>query len=286
MSSRFSERIGKKEPRNAIQLDSMDDMLRNSLWNVLNVYIFERLLREDSNYLNSSRFNNLFHGIWFNFLKEPTDQIPSNKFALVDAMRKRFFAWDYLEVYDFIDFLIQGEDDSLPYDYVISGINLVLERELSGYRVINKLLTPITSETEVIEIENAFKNTANNKKYKGAGIHLNAALNKLSDRQNPDYRNSIKESICAIESICKDITNNKKADLALAIKELKRTIQVHPALEQGFLKIYGYTSDGDGIRHALTDEPNLGQEDALFMLVASSAFINYLIAKAGRAAKD
>jgi len=69
----------------------------------------------------------------------------------------------------------------------------------------------------------------------------------------------------------------------MALKDLKKAIPIHPALEQGFLKIYGYTSDGDGIRHALTDEPNLDQEDALFMLVASSAFVNYLVVKANKA---
>ncbi|WP_414709879.1 AbiJ-NTD4 domain-containing protein [Puia sp.] len=191
-----------------------------------------------------------------------------------------------MEVYDFIDFLFQLRNQPIQSEFFIIDINLVLERELSGYRVINRLLAPITSEVEVLEIEKALNSIGNNKKYKGANIHLNEALIKLSDRENPDYRNSIKESISAIESISKDIANNKKADLAMAMKELKRVINIHPALEQGFVKIYGYTSDGDGIRHALTDEPNLGQEDALFMLVASSAFINYLIAKAEKAGKD
>jgi hypothetical protein len=64
-----------------------------------------------------------------------------------------------------------------------------------------------------------------------------------------------------------------------ALKVLKLKIPIHPALEQGLLKIYGYTSDGDGIRHALTEEPNLDQEDAQFMMIVSSAFVNYLIAK-------
>jgi hypothetical protein len=47
--------------------------------------------------------------------------------------------------------------------------------------------------------------------------------------------------------------------------------------------MYGYTSDAQGIRHALMDEPNLSFEDAKFMLVSCSAFVNYLIAKAAKA---
>jgi hypothetical protein len=56
-----------------------------------------------------------------------------------------------------------------------------------------------------------------------------------------------------------------------------------PAPEEAFVKLYGYTSDADGIRHALMDESDLASEDAKFMLVLCSAFVNYLLAKAARA---
>lgn len=58
---------------------------------------------------------------------------------------------------------------------------------------------------------------------------------------------------------------------------------MHPALKGSFEKLYGYTSDAEGIRHALLDEPNLDFEDAKFMLVSCSAFVNYLKAKAAKA---
>jgi hypothetical protein len=264
MSSRFSERIGKRELRTTIQVDSMDAELANSIWNVLDHYIYQPMIKEETNSMAYSRYYDLFHAIWFSFLKFPTDQMPHDKFSLVNQMRKHWFSWNYLDKYDFIDFVIQGRELPMHRENFINDLNFVLKRELSGYRIIKEILAPITSETEIREIEKAIDNTADKKKYKGASIHLNTALNKLADRENPDYRNSIKESISAIESICKEISNNKKADLAMALKDLKKAIPIHPALEQGFLKIYGYTSDGDGIRHALTDEPNLDQEDALF----------------------
>ena len=49
-----------------------------------------------------------------------------------------------------------------------------------------------------------------------------------------------------------------------------------------FNKLYGYASDSDGIRHALSKETGYKQEDAIFMLVACSAFVNYLKVKAFR----
>jgi len=45
------------------------------------------------------------------------------------------------------------------------------------------------------------------------------------------------------------------------------------------MAIYGYTSDEGGIRHAMLEEKIIDFEDAKFMLVSCSAFINYLIMK-------
>ncbi len=38
-------------------------------------------------------------------------------------------------------------------------------------------------------------------------------------------------------------------------------------MRQGFEKLYGYTSDSDGIRHAILDEPKSEQNEARYMLV-------------------
>ena len=56
-------------------------------------------------------------------------------------------------------------------------------------------------------------------------------------------------------------------------------------LKEAFQRLYQYTSSAEGIRHAigLMEEPNLNYEDAKFMLVSCSAFINYLMSKASKA---
>lgn len=50
----------------------------------------------------------------------------------------------------------------------------------------------------------------------GANIHLTKALSLLSDRNKPDYRNSIKESISAVEATCKSLTGISTLDKALS----------------------------------------------------------------------
>ena len=104
-----------------------------------------------------------------------------------------------------------------------------------------------------------------------------------ADRESPDYRNSIKESISAVESISKVLSTGSRDTLGGALDKIKGKIKLHPALEKGFKQIYGYTSDTDGIRHALMEEPTCDFEDAKYMLVSCSAFVNYLIVKADKA---
>ncbi len=149
---------------------------------------------------------------------------------------------------------------------------------MSGFRLVGNKITPIIDEVEIQSIEEAI----NNSDLRYVSVHLKSALELMTDRQNPNYRNSIKESINAVEGVAKLITNEIKDELKSALNKLedKLKISLHGALKSGFLSIYGYTSDGDGIRHALTEEENVSFEDARFMLTACSAFVNYLIAKA------
>jgi hypothetical protein len=51
-------------------------------------------------------------------------------------------------------------------------------------------------------------------------------------------------------------------------------------MEQGFKNLFRYTSDEDGVRHAAKDEPTVSFDEAKFMLVTCSAFVNYLTPKA------
>ena len=49
------------------------------------------------------------------------------------------------------------------------------------------------------------------------------------------------------------------------------------SLKKGFSALYRYTSNEGGIRHKLTDEDvQVTQAEARFMLIACSAFVNYL----------
>jgi hypothetical protein len=117
-------------------------------------------------------------------------------------------------------------------------------------------------------------------------IHLENAVRLMSQKTSPDYRNSIKDSISAVEAICRAVTNDKNATLGQALDKIEEQgkIKLQGALKRAFDSLYGYTSGSEGIRHALglLEEPNLSLEEAKFMLVCCSAFVNYLVTKASK----
>jgi hypothetical protein len=138
---------------------------------------------------------------------------------------------------------------------------------------VDGLITRITDEEEVSEIDLALQKTGG-----PVRTHLRRALELLSDREKPDYRNSIKESISAVESLTA-VVLGQKGTLGQLIKKLEDEIGLHPALRAAFSSLYGYTSDESGIRHAILESKTVGFEDAKFFLVVCSAFANFVMAK-------
>jgi len=113
---------------------------------------------------------------------------------------------------------------------------------------------------------------------KGAFTHLVSAAEALN-RNEP--RDAIRESIHAVESAAKQITGLEKATLPDALRALQRQRGLHPALREAFARLYSYTSDEKGIRHALlnSDNKDVGMDEALFMFSASAAFVSFLARK-------
>jgi hypothetical protein len=54
---------------------------------------------------------------------------------------------------------------------------------------------------------------------------------------------------------------------------------LHPAFKDSLSKLYAWTCDQAGVRHAMMEADNVERADAQFMLVACSAFVNYLMTR-------
>ena len=177
-------------------------------------------------------------------------------------------------IYDFIEksLYVVNYDEKLLTEY-----NRIMEEEGVSYRVIDRLVVPIINDEEIKSIQNASVT-----KYEPVNKHIKKALELLQNRTKPDYENSIKESISAVESLCSiiTITDGKNNTLGKTLDLLEEEgIHIHVSLKEAFKKIYGYASDEKGIRQAGAIENEAKIEDAIYMLVSCSAFVNYLIVK-------
>ena len=285
---KFSQRRGITPVKEILQVDSIDDDLRNSLWTSLTLFywnIFNRFkydMGERTDIIPGSNLDCLFIALWIRYFKKPIDEMPRLFYGErggLKVLKQYFFGAEWYRVYDFIEFVAtHGPDESKNYFTLDS--NKFLERENSAFRFVDGRIMEIGSQDEIDEIETAISES---EPFYGVKQHLGTAISMLGDRTNPDYRNSIKESISAVECLCRHISDDDKATLGNALKTLESNDQLHPALQSAFNSLYGYTNDADGIRHALMEKSNLNSADARFMLISCSAFINYIIATTGDA---
>lgn len=272
---RFSERYGYVKIDDAIQMEWMSNELKNLLWNCIDRFLKTNCCGSDS----SKLFYTYAFEYWW---KLPLDVLPEHIYIRNQNFRKIYMKNEWNEVYDTLDFIAffcrECQWKTALHDFT-TQVNGVLERERSGYRMIDGLITPITDENEITSIKEAIEENL----LDTAKTHIQEALNMLSDREHPDYRNSIKESISAVEAVCRYITNESTLDKALP-KLKNKGIIIPDMLEDGMKKIYYFTNGEAGIRHALMDEStNIDFEEAKYMLVVCSAFVNYLKAKQGKA---
>ncbi len=272
--SKFSERKGLVPVSKELQVNGMSVELRNKLWNILDI-----ILWQSKDYLydeyGEPHINRFSHILWHQYFKLAVDTIPSDSSGILSLIRKHFFKCEWHKVYDFIEFVDNYyRDDSVVKD-LRSGFNQVLSEELAGYRLIDGHIVEVTDEQEVAMLQEALEDT----KYNLVTTHLKQALKHLSNRENPDYRNSFKESISAVETMARIMVGDEKATLGDALKILEKKGKLHPALKNGFSSIYGYTNDSDGIRHSLIEESSLTIDDAKFFLLSCTSFVNYLKTK-------
>lgn len=273
----FSQRMGLAPTVKVAQVDGMDTPLQNGLWNVLLIECFTGFTSRERLYpdrLRSSNFYDFASMLYGDFFKAPIDTLPTGWPSFKEKVRDIYFKMSWHRAYSFLEFVVEM-DHRGKGEALVNGFNKVLQRENSAYRFVSGKITPITSTDEIEEIENAISGSD---QYAGVRTHLQTSLGFLTDRLNPDYRNSIKESISAVESLAKKLVGDDKATLGQALKVLEKKHHLHPSLKTAFSALYGYTNDADGIRHSLMDnESQLTKADARFMLICCSAFINFAI---------
>lgn len=267
----FSERHN-LNPHKEIQLKDVDLPLLNRLWNIFYEREYETEIFDLGGGIGiTERLLDSFGLIY----KYPQSAHARN--SNIEKLRDFLIDAEWYLIYDFVERYVGSFQEFAERNELEKEINQVLEEEKSGYRMLDGTITPITNKSELDALKESIST-----KYVSVNTHMEKALQLFSQRKSPDYENSIKESISAVEAMCCIITGEtgSQATLGKTIKKLKdKGMHIHPAMESAFSSLYGYTSDEDGIRHGSIGFTNAPAEDAKYMLVSCSAFVNYLIEK-------
>lgn len=287
----FSERIGKPTCAVTIQLDEFDDRTRTFISNLL--FDFLQITFQNDAQFRKQPYGNTPVPLSSDFCKN----LGQDVFSFRNHLQEGY-------VYNWVDFYtsnIENALDNAPYNEILDlleyicnwlfsktnscsehfqrNFNTLFQQEYVGYRFISKRIVPITDELEISEIEQACKTP-----FDGARAQLQKALGFLSDRENPDYKNCVKESISAVEATCRIIAEKDSATLGEALKLLaKHGLKLHPCLNSGIDKLYSYACDQGSVRHAEHEAESIVTfEEAKFMMVTCSAIVNYLVAEYGK----
>lgn len=269
----FSERYGYVKPSNVPIREKITPEIQNAICNC-----YYNLCESGNSYGYSLQYK-IEERLWMYFLNRDKShfiKIGEPSFFVSRYLKNEENPWykklDLLEAT--IKHLSEIEREQTLIKSFIDHLNSEFERLNFAYRIIKGKIVDITSEGEIAEIEKAIEDSSENIRK-----HLTNALALLAIRPEGDYRNSIKESISAVEAYCREKTGEITFGKALNHLE-SSSIVIPDVLKNSFKLLYGYVNSGDtGIRHALMKETEKyipSEPEALFMLVLCSAFINYL----------
>lgn len=257
------------------QKDSLDQETRNQIWSMVQLFVCRSWGEYHSSH-DRQKLKLFYERAWVFHFKLPLDDIGGfEEYSIsspYSAIKKTILSGEWYKALNLLEYIVKNCPSDEPSD-LIKVLNNIFESENVGYRIINKEITPITHPIEIKSVEDALSLPI-----EGVRTHLQSAISLISSKTNPDYRNSIKESISAVEAICKVIANDNRATLGTALAKITNKHPIPGGLNKALGALYGYTSNEGGIRHALTEDEVMPTfADAKFMLVSCTAFVNYLL---------
>lgn len=268
----FEQAEGRAPLPSQLRIGEVSPMLRSLLWKLVYDHMCD----------DSASFDDWLGDLWTVILTDlhvwhehrPVDEFDNRLSSHVSALKKRMFQGDYVAVLGFFQFVIRHPGCSHNFKDKIAA---TLRIARAAYSLVDDTIVPFASDEERQTVERAFGDL-HGSEFNGARTHLAKAAEELTGGQ---YADSVRESVHAVESTARLLVPTARS-LGVALAKLEAAGQIHGSLKAGFNSIYGFTSDEQGIRHALLDAPaaSVDEHDALFMLGACAAFVSYLIGKA------
>lgn len=294
----FSKRIAPKTDNQLLELTTMSEELKNTIWNlctdIVEQFVNTRTMFHSGahshrqsgfggGYMSPRRDPLEESNLWGSYGKElarsvlriPVDNVRVGRTEWTRSwLLKEIRTLPYNQIYEILEETFAWAERPVSS---IPEINMWLERENSGYRMLNTgELVPLTNAEELATIQDALCiGTA--VKYDTVRCHIEKAVEHFRRKPTPDIHKTIEESIHALEAFAREYTGKPSVVLSAALKQEPLKSKLHPCLLEGIEKLYAYAGDEGGIRHSLKGSSRLSLAEARFALVTCSAISNFLM---------
>lgn len=287
----FSQAQGYEEIPGPLRLGELPKEARTQLWNLFFVHLDSSKATDD--FSDSLDFFGLGPSIgrgWRHVLRDvhakfhvsALDEWDSDFRPACRKLREYIEARPFNKVFDLIQFVLRHRQ--CPPEFVREMQHAFSECRLA-YRIDiarPPTILPAATPEEGQAVADAL-GTLRQAGMHGSAAHLRNAAEHVSAG---DWAGSVRESIHAVESVARQLDPDAAKTLGPALAALEKRGALHSALKGAFNKLYGYTSNEQGVRHALLDRPDaaVGADEAVFMLGACASFASYLWRKHGAGA--
>lgn len=273
----FSQRQGYEPLPEPMKLEEISSDLRREIWNAIRERLIEKRSLGASYYFAQTEAR-VIERIIGKFLKIPESQVSTEYGKVMLRCEQVCLSLPFNKLLEFIEAFV---NDRAVDNELAVRIRSLFETHGAAYRLdLSRQIhhfVPIASKEQGEATRQAVEIVEQGGIAPGAVTHLRQAVEHLNEGR---YVDSIRESIHAVESVARVIDPEANRNLSAALKSLERAgLLRHPSLREAFAKLYGYTCDEEGVRHALLerDTADVDVDDALFMYGACASFAAYLV---------
>lgn len=275
----FSQRYRYEALPEPMQLEQISRPLRVEIWNMVRQELLADRAYGVEGYYFRKKGRRRLERIIGRLTGCPDDEVDTDYVRSLRLVKGLLLEGKFFRVLDFLERLC---NDALGGPDLATRIQRLFEKNGAAYSL-NSSRHPFwfmpRSSREQGEATRVAVEVVRDEGMNGAVTHLRKAAEAMNDGQ---YAESVANSVHAVESIARLIDPEGAKTLGPALKSLERHgLLKHEALAKAFSTLYGYTSDEQGIRHALLDkeEPDVGLDEAVFMYGACACFAAYLVGK-------
>lgn len=268
----FSQRTGLAPVPPQLQLGEVSNELRRLIYYSVKKE-FDRFTRfGGSHSYFDERWRVVANDMHVIFFEQSPRSFENSPFKIEQTLERLIARTNLAQLFDLVEFLAKHPDCSSALK---SDLADVFVRARAAYRLIGEQIVAIGTEEQGVAVEKAIGDA----EVAGVGAARRHLISAGAELRTGNWANSVRESIHAVEAIARKIDPDANT-LGPALKKLEQNGYIHGSLKSGFEKLYGYTNDERGIRHALSEEEaRVDEVDALFMLGACASFVSYLISK-------